>query len=114
MEATRCPKLDPVAKQLFQREQKQADTSLAKLQTIVLDAVAPLVHIVNEAQQGTLSVEQMVEAAKTALSLLGNASAHVSRERRKKAILSLNKKLHPLVEEEDVCRGRTSSPQQGV
>ena len=78
------------------------DASLAKLQTTVLDAVAPLVHIMNEAQQGTLSVEKMVEAAKTALSLLGNASTHVSRERRKKAILSLNKKLHPLVEEEDV------------
>jgi len=82
VEATRCPKLDSLAKQLFQREQKQVDASLAKLQTIVLDTVAPLVHIVNEAQQGTLSVEQVVEAAKTALSLLGNAAAHVCIKRR--------------------------------
>ena len=38
------PKVDPVAKQLFQWEQKQADGAMAKLQTLLLDAVAPLVH----------------------------------------------------------------------
>ena len=55
VEATRCPKLDPVAKQLLQKEQKQADSALAKLQTLVVDAVAPLVHIVEEAAKGTLN-----------------------------------------------------------
>ena len=45
--------------------------------------------------------EQAAEAAKAALSLLGNATAQISRERRKKVILSLNKKVHPLAEDED-------------
>ena len=97
VEVTRCPKLDPVAKQLLQREQKQADASLARLQTLVLDAVAPLTYIV----EGSLTGEQAAEAAKAALSLLGNATAQISRERRKKVILSLNKKVHPLAEDED-------------
>ena len=47
VEATKCPKLDSAAKQLLSKEQKQSDGALAKLQTLVLDAVAPLVHLVN-------------------------------------------------------------------
>ena len=101
-EVTKCPKLDPVAKQLLQKEPKQADASLAKLQALVLDVVAPLVHIMEGSQQGTLNTEQAAEASKSALSLLGNASAQISRERRKRVILCLNKKLHPLAEEEDM------------
>ena len=101
-EVTQCPKLDPVAKQLLQKEPKQADASLAKLQALALDVVAPLVYIVEGSQQGTLHTEQAAEAAKSALSPLGNASAHISRERRKRVILRLNKKLHPLAEEEDI------------
>ena len=46
VEVTKCPNLDPVAKQLLQKEQKQADVSLARLQTLVLNAVAPLTYIV--------------------------------------------------------------------
>ena len=86
----------------LQKEQKQAGASLAQLQTFILDALAPLVHIVEETQKGAMLGDQAVDAAKTALSLLGNASAHVSRERRKKVILPLNKKVHPLAEEEEV------------
>lgn len=64
--------------------------------------MAPLVHIVEETQKGAMSGDQAADAAKTALSLLGNASTHVSRERWKKVILALNKKVHPLAEEEEV------------
>ena len=102
VEATKCPKLDPVAKQLLQKEQKQADASLARLQTMVLDALASMVQIVEGLQKGDMSNDQAADAAKAALTLLGNASAHISRERRKKAILCLNKRVHPLAEEEEV------------
>lgn len=83
VETTRCPKLDPVAKQLMQRDQKQADASMAKIQTLVLDVVAPLVYIAEEATRGSLSGEQAAEAAKAALFPLGNASVHVSKKRRR-------------------------------
>jgi hypothetical protein len=102
LEATKCcPKLDPVAKQLMQKDQKQADALLARLEMLVLNAMALLVHIVEEAGIGTLSSEAAAEAAKAALSLLGNASANISRERRWKAITSLNKKVYT-----SSCRGR--------
>ena len=89
-------------KQLLQWEQKQADVSLAKLYILVLDTVAPLIHIVEEAGRATLTGEVAVDAAKVALLLLGNASAQVSKERWKRAIMYLNKKVQPLAEEEDI------------
>ena len=76
VETTKCPKLNPIA-----NEQKQADAMLAKLQSYILDAVAPLVHIVEEARNGAQMGEQATEAAKAAIALLSNASSHVSRER---------------------------------
>ena len=47
--------------------------------------------------RGTLSSEAAAEAA---LSLLGNASAHISRETSEGYYL--NKKVHPLAEEEEM------------
>ena len=84
VESTRCPKLDPVAKQLLQQDHKQEDAYMAKLQMLLLDAM-----------RGTLTTDQAAEATKSAISLLVNASTHMSRERRKKVISCLNK-VHPL------------------
>ena len=61
----------------MQKDQKQADVSLAKLRTLVLDAVPPPVQIMEEANRGALSIEQTAEAAKTAVTLLSNDSAHI-------------------------------------
>lgn len=102
IEVTKCPKLNPVAKQLLQKDAKQADVNLAKLRSLMLDTVALLVRIVEEAQRNTLTPEQAAEVAKAALSLLGNASAHISKERRRKVIKCLNKKVHPLADEKEV------------
>lgn len=44
MEVTKGLKLDPVAKQLLQKKQKQADASLVSLKTLVLDVVACIVE----------------------------------------------------------------------
>ena len=54
-----------------------------------LDAVAPLVFILEEAQKGTLTFQSAAEAAKAALLLLGNASAQTAKERRKKVTKDL-------------------------
>ena len=69
------------------------DNTLVKLQTLMLDAVAPSVHIVETAQSGNLTIDTSVKAAKLAMHLLVNASAHVSKERRKMALKDLNKDL---------------------
>ena len=36
------------------------------------------------------------------MALLGNASTHISRERRRKVITGLKRKVHPLAKEEDI------------
>ena len=100
MEA-KCPKLDPVAKKLLQKEAKQTDASPARLQTL-LDAVAPPVSLVEAAEKGSLTTGEAAEAARCALILLVNASEQMSRERRQKVIMCLNKKVHPLAEEKDI------------
>ena len=84
MEDTKCPKLDWVIKQNLTKEVKNADSNAARLQTLNLDAVPPMVFILEKAQKGTLTPQSAAEAAKAALTLLGNASAQMVKERQKK------------------------------
>ena len=80
------------------KDRKEADSTLAKLQTLLLDAVAPLVHALKTAQSGNLRIDTSVKAAKLALRLLANASAHISKERIKTSLKDLNKDLLTLME----------------
>ena len=61
----------------------------------MLDAVGPMTYILEEAVKGQLNQKSAIETAQTALRLLGNASVHASRERRKNA-LKLQLKLNAL------------------
>ena len=102
-EDTKCPKLDGVVKQNLTKEIRDADSNVAKLQTLTLDAVAPLVHILEEAQRGSLT--EAVDVAGVALALLSNASAPMLCERRKQVLRDLNKDLLPLAEDEEAFKG---------
>ena len=73
--ATRTPQLDPVMKSETSAAVKAADKELARIQTFVLDALAPLTTLLEERQ-----TEQVVEAATAAVQLIGNASAPPERE----------------------------------
>ena len=57
---------------------------------------------VEEAAKGQLTPKTAVEAAQTALKLLGNASMQVNRESRRCAIESLNPSLMDLADEDDL------------
>ena len=98
VDATKCPKVDHVVKGSVL---KDADTTLAKMQTLVLDAVAPLVYILESAKNGKLINDTSEKASKLALRLLANASAHITKGRRKSALKDLNKDLLTLVEDEE-------------
>ena len=80
-----CSKLDWVIKQNLTKEVKDADSNAARLQTLSLDAIAPMVLNLEEAQKGTLTHQSAAEAAKAALMRLGNASAQMAKERRKRS-----------------------------
>ena len=70
---------------------KDADRASARIQMLVLDAAAPLVNILELARKGTLNTKEAAESAQQALKLLGNASANISMERRRKATQHLNR-----------------------
>ena len=97
---TKCPKLDPPIMSKLPKTAKEADRSLARLQTLVLDAANPLVSVLESARKGLLTPKDAAEAAQQALQLLGNASANISVERRKKATRHLNQELLTIAEEE--------------
>ena len=81
--AIACPSLDKVIKGRLSAETKSRDKQISKQQALCLDAVGPLTHILEEAAKGELTQKAALEAAQTALKLLGNASALASRERRR-------------------------------
>ena len=77
---TASPNIDKVLKSRLSAQTKAKDKQLARTQALLLDAVGPLCFILEEARKGQLPPKATVEAALTALHLLGNASANMSRK----------------------------------
>ena len=75
---TKCPKLDTTLKSKLPKTCKDADRPLAKTQALLLDAVGPLAHLLEQ----ELS-KDVAEAVTQSLRFLGNASATISNERRR-------------------------------
>ena len=99
--ATRTPQLDSYLKPKISLQGKAADKELAKVQTFVLDSLAPLSHLMElDAQAYKISHNEALSAARAAIELIGNANAKISHLRRTKVISQLNKSLLPLVEED--------------
>ena len=100
--ATRTPKVDQVIKSLASQSAKSTDRELARLQTFVLDSMAPLSSLMEMISHGAdkVSIEDIKIATSTATELIGNTSAQISRLRREKLIQSINKNLLPLVKED--------------
>ena len=69
---------------------KSWDRQLAKQQALMLDAVGPVTYILEEAVKGQLNEKSVIDAAQTAINLLGNASMYTNWERRRNAIQSMN------------------------
>ena len=92
-----APKLDSTLKAEVPKTCKDADRPLCRMQTLLLDAVGPLSSLLELHNSGRLTVEAAVEATTQALRFLGNSSAKISAERRKR--VAGHKDLHPLVEE---------------
>lgn len=99
----RCPKLDGIIKGELHKEALDVDRKLSKMQNFLLDASGPLVYALEELNTGeNPSVESISLAVQHALVLLhvGNASCHVSVERRSKALTKLNPDLKSMAEED--------------
>ena len=70
-------------------------------QSAVLDAMVPLTSIVEaDAKGDNVTHKQAVNAARTAIELVGNSNARINHLRRTKIISQMNKALLPLSEED--------------
>ena len=105
--ATKTPRLDSFMKAEVPQNAKSLDGELARIQTLVMDAAAPLTTLIEEKiQEGetegnTPEAEQILSDAMAAsLALIGNAHSHISQLRREKVITSLNKSLLPLIKDD--------------
>ena len=78
------------------------DQLLARMQALCVDAIGPLVTLLELAEQDQLTAERVVTLTKLALRFVGSASVQVSRERRKRAIEEMNGKLVELVEKDSI------------
>ena len=94
--------MDKVLKSRLSAQTKAKDKQLARTQALLLDAVGPLSFILEEARKGQLPPKATVEAAQTALRLLVNVSANISRERRRAAIANMNYRLVDMAEDDQL------------
>ena len=99
--ATRTLQLDSFIKPEISQAVKTVDKELARLQTFVLDALAPLTSLLESDAKGeSITHSQALDATKAATQLLGNASAQITHVRRTKVLTQLNKSLLLLLEED--------------
>jgi flagellum-specific peptidoglycan hydrolase FlgJ len=98
VDATRTPRVDHVMRALITQQAKSADKELARIQTFVLDSLAPISALLEGHQE--MTPEEIKEASSSAAELIGNANARISRIRREKLVASINKNLTPLVKED--------------
>ena len=103
--ATRTPQLDSVMKQEASSVIKSSDKQLAKVQTLLLDSLAPLTALVEAHHKGEqLDSVETLRAVKASVQLIGNANAHMSHLRRVRVIGDINKALLPIVGEDQNFR----------
>ena len=93
--ATRTPKVDHIMRTLAPQPARAADRELTRIQTFVLDSLAPVTAILENA--GKMTTREITEASSSAAALIGNANARISRLRREKYVTAINKNLTPLV-----------------
>jgi hypothetical protein len=98
--STRTPRQDSYMRSETPQGIRTMDRELSRVQTFMLDTLAPLVAIYEYTHD--LSPDDIKEATTAAIKLLGNASAQVSQLRKEKVITSINKSLLPLIKEDGV------------
>ena len=108
--ATKTPQLDTYLKTEVSAGTKTTDRELAKLQSFVLDAMAPLTTIINGADsESPLPFKETIQAVSAAVELIGNASVRISHLRREKVTSAINKTLLPIAQNDENFVGTAPS-----
>ena len=100
--ATRPAQLDPMMKSEASPATKATDKQLAKVQTLLLDSLAPLTSVLETQHKGeTLDLKEVIQAVRSGITLIGNANAHLLHLRRERIVSEMNKALLPIVGDDD-------------
>ncbi len=109
--STQTPQLNSYMKVELSATTKSVDRESARMQTFMLDAMAPLSAILDADSNGNpLSYEDTLTVVESALQLIGNASSKMSLLRRSKITGQLNKGLLPLAKDETVTKFAEAEP----
>ena len=103
LDAVHTPKLDESITCLVPKSAKTYDRYLSKLQQFSIDTMGPLIWVDDYAEKNNLPMVK--QATSAAMTLMGNAAAHMSTERRKSLMKHLNKDLNTLCEGDFQDRG---------
>ena len=96
--ALRTPQLDSIMKPEVSATTKAANMQLAKMQTLLLDGLAPMTSVLENHHRGdTLNQKEVIQAVRSTVELIGNANANMSHLRRERIIRDLNKAPLPIV-----------------
>lgn len=106
-DVAKCPKLDLTLKTKLRKQCKDGDRPWARIQTLVLDVVGPIVHVLELLKHGNVPNDAISKAVSQSLRFLGNATANISAERRYQVSAYLNGDLKALIEKEGNFKNAT-------
>ena len=100
----RCLRLDSVFKTSLAKsaEVKAVDKELARAQALVLDSIRPLTLLLTKIGEENYSIEDAERTVQDAIQLVGNASLHLAKMRRKCILRCLNPKMQDMAEEQEL------------
>lgn len=105
-DAAHTPKLDNDMSQIIPEAARKRDRAISRTQQFYMDSLSPLVVLYDQLDRGNaLSVEDIKAHIKVAISLIGNATAHVNTERRKAVMANMNEHVCPMAQGEFPDRG---------
>ena len=92
---TKTPSLDPVMAVQCSKSMKTNDKVLASLQALRLDAVGPLIHILEKfnSDKSEINADKVCYVVESTITLIRNASSRMSSLQRQKILKEYNKEL---------------------
>ena len=95
------PKMDMTMRLLVSKDISSHDQWLKKMQTTTYEAAGPLIHLLSSLEgEEEMDTDRVKEALKLSLSLMGNAFARFSQERRRKILVGINSQLGHMADED--------------
>ena len=101
-----CPELDSVVEGVLPNEALARDKVAYRSQEMWLEAAGPISACLERANEGTLTLPEVIPMLQTSLVLMGDASQHQSSMRRQVLLQQFNPHLKKLMKEKDFAKAQ--------